>query len=110
MGIHYWATIKVKCDGYLWQSIVQQLAATYQIHTKQHAWILRAVLTKKEGNIKIHNTIYVNLKYIQQHIYNMLKICINQIKFDVYEQGRCDCLYEERTERNKSTEKISKRV
>lgn len=38
----------------------------------------------------------------------MLKICINQIKFDAYERGRCDFINKE--DRKESIEKINKSV
>ena len=48
---------------------MQQLETTDWIHTKQHEWILRIVLTKKQTNI--HNTISINFKFIQQDIYTV---------------------------------------
>lgn len=42
--------------------------ATDQMYTKQQAWILTTVL-KKKGGKEIHNTIYINFKFIQQDMH-----------------------------------------
>ena len=60
---------------------MQQLETTDWIHTKQHEWTLRIVLTKKQTHI--HNTISINFKFIQQDIYTVAVQSLSRVRLFV---------------------------